>query len=115
MILALGWLTISLPIVYNAQQYVTEISQPDGSNDSKSNNNFNPLLNTTEEKTPDQVQEYLHGQDDTLEVQTGNLDHLHAQECKFFPVFDKNLIYHNRITKRVRTHEKKIKKVEVVE
>ncbi len=92
MILALGWLTISLPFVYNAQQYASEISQPNDVNESKTNNNYNPLSNTTEEKTPDQVQEYLHGQYENLELQTANLDHLHTHECKVYIAFHGELL-----------------------
>ena len=92
LILALGWLTVSLPFVYNAQQYAIETSLTNGADDLKSNNNFNPLSNTTEEKTPDQVQEYLHGQNENIEFHTANLDHLHAHACKVYIAFHGELL-----------------------
>ena len=92
LILALGWLTISLPFVYSAQQYAMEIAPSNGADDSKANNNYNPLSNTTEEKTPDQVQEYLHGQNENMEFQTTNLDHLHTHECKVYIAFHGELL-----------------------
>lgn len=64
MMLALAWLTVCLPVVYGAQQentYITTENQsaPDAEDDDTSN----PLTNTTEEKTPSNVnlsEEYLH-------------------------------------------------------
>jgi hypothetical protein len=61
MLLALAWLTVSLPFVYNSQKLQKELvketkaAQPD--------DNSNPLANTTEEKTENggnTLSEYLH-------------------------------------------------------
>lgn len=92
LILTLGWLTISLPFVYNAQQHASEISPSKGEDNSTSNNNFNPFSNTTEEKTPDQVQEYLHAQNEHLDFQTKNLDHLDTHACKVYIAFHGELL-----------------------
>lgn len=64
MMLALAWLTVSLPFVYEAQQVADNYksaakhSLPDTEEDT------NPFANTTEEKTPNSVntptEEYLH-------------------------------------------------------
>jgi membrane-associated HD superfamily phosphohydrolase len=63
MMLALAWLTISLPIVFSAQQTSQEkISKSQQS--SQDEESDNPLTNTTEEKTPSGSnsfsEEYLH-------------------------------------------------------
>ena len=57
MIMALAWLTVSLPYVYKAQQIYKQISKEKSAEDS------NPLTNTTEEKNESGVNtlnEYLH-------------------------------------------------------
>lgn len=60
MMLALLWLTISIPFVYNAQQKQAAIAL-NYSSDNSQNDNSNPFSNTTEEKAPVQVsEEYLH-------------------------------------------------------
>jgi cytoskeletal protein RodZ len=66
MMLALAWLTISLPFVYSAQQ-VTETRQTTKSaspDTAATEEDSNPFANTTEEKTPNSVntpsEEYLH-------------------------------------------------------
>lgn len=92
LVLLLGWLTISLPFVYNAQQHAMETAQSNGEDGPTSNKNLNPLSNTTEEKTPDQVQEYLHGQPENLEFETSDLDHLHAHACKVYIAFHGELL-----------------------
>jgi hypothetical protein len=69
MLLALAWLTVSLPFVYNSQraqkEHAQEIKAPQ-----QEEENTNPLANTTEEKTENGVNtlsEYLH------EIQTAEL------------------------------------------
>jgi hypothetical protein len=61
MLLALAWLTISLPYVYSFQQQ-QKIAQPTET-DSEADDECNPLANTTEEKNETSVtsiSEYLH-------------------------------------------------------
>jgi hypothetical protein len=60
MLLALAWLTVSLPFVYAGQQKAVAQEQPA---DAGSDENCNPLSNTTEEKTEsgaNGLSEYLH-------------------------------------------------------
>lgn len=64
MMLALVWLTISIPFVYAAQQQVASMAVAhDISADVDDNSNCNPFANTTEEKTEgggNTLSEYLH-------------------------------------------------------
>lgn len=63
MMLALAWLTISLPIVYSAQQ-ITQEKTSKTQQTTQDEESDNPLTNTTEEKTPGNSnsfsEEYLH-------------------------------------------------------
>ena len=69
MIVALLWLTISLPVVVSSQQKIAKQEKkstgaPISSNDEEASN---PLTNTTEEKTPSApsvLNEYLHLSDE---------------------------------------------------
>lgn len=61
MLVALAWLTVSLPYVAKAQQEFKVLCKQSG--DSKTDDNTNPLSNTNEEKTESGVSllsEYLH-------------------------------------------------------
>jgi hypothetical protein len=63
----LAWLTVSLPFVYAAQKEYAEskATGTDKSSDNDANDN-NPFSNTTEEKTPSNInlsEEYLHDTD----------------------------------------------------
>lgn len=62
MMLALAWLTVSLPIVYSAQQTAQEKKVKESQ--AQEEEAGNPLTNTTEEKTPGNSnsfsEEYLH-------------------------------------------------------
>lgn len=64
MILALLWLTVSIPFVFSAQQKIaTEDAAKKGQTIPKKNSTNNPFANTTEEKTPNgpnTLSEYLH-------------------------------------------------------
>jgi hypothetical protein len=60
MLLALAWLTVSLPFVYNSQQLQKELVKE---TKATPDDNSNPLANTTEEKTENgsnTLSEYLH-------------------------------------------------------
>ena len=61
MLLALAWLTVSLPFVYAQQQAQKEITQKQCKATS-ADDDSNPLTNTTEEKTStsNTLSEYLH-------------------------------------------------------
>ncbi len=69
MMLALAWLTISLPIVYSAQQATQEKTSKNQQQTSQDEESDNPLTNTTEEKTPSGSnsfsEEYLHDSNHT--------------------------------------------------
>jgi hypothetical protein len=61
MLLALAWLTVSLPFVYQSQQM--QRAQVKETKAAQQDDNTNPLANTTEEKTengPNTLSEYLH-------------------------------------------------------
>src|SRR5215217_2073448 len=61
MLLALAWLTVSLPFVYNSQQLQKELVKETKA--ATPDDNSNPLANTTEEKTENgtnTLSEYLH-------------------------------------------------------
>lgn len=64
MMLALAWLTISLPIVYSAQQSIEKKVADPGTTQSPEEESENPFANTTEEKTPrgsnTLSEEYIH-------------------------------------------------------
>ncbi len=62
MLLALAWLTVSLPFVYDSQQ-AQKAAMEKQSTKAGSDDSSNPLTNTTEEKTENGVNtlaEYLH-------------------------------------------------------
>ena len=67
MILALVWLSISIPFVYAAQQQA-RASQKVWKKSSPANDNSNPLSGSTEEKTPNSNinEEYLHHVEDVI-------------------------------------------------
>lgn len=61
MILALAWLTVSIPFVYAAQQIVSAEIAASDKIDNSNNSDNNPFANTTEEKNPvNSLSEYLH-------------------------------------------------------
>lgn len=79
--IALCWLTISLPFVYEAKQQLSEQSS------TKKANQTNPLAGTTEEKVPTNPsvninEEYLHGADYDFSLGEFQADiaYLHAHE-----------------------------------
>lgn len=69
MILALLWLTVSIPFVYTAQQQMEYKAAIEKNANSCDDESSNPLANTTEEKAPSSgintlTEEYLHHTDD---------------------------------------------------
>jgi hypothetical protein len=86
MILALMWLTISLPFVYADQQHQKEIKQ--SLNLESAEEECNPFANTTEEKTEggaNTLSEYLH------ELHNG--DHLSITLTKYFKCHPSDLYF----------------------
>ena len=77
MILTLGWLTVSLPLVNAAQQQQEKTAA--GKQDKQDNDSCNPFGNTTEEKNPGNgttiAEEFLHEHDSPAEI--------HPAETKF--------------------------------
>jgi hypothetical protein len=76
MILALLWLTVSIPFVYSAQQKMAEKEKAALTMHAASEKNgdgSNPFTNTTEEKTPSGAvnilsEEYLHHTDELFHI-----------------------------------------------
>jgi hypothetical protein len=64
MMLALAWLTVSLPFVYEAQRVADNYNSTAKHSLPDTEEDTNPFANTTEEKTPNSVntpsEEYLH-------------------------------------------------------
>ena len=96
MILALIWLTISLPYTYAAQQKLAKgkISLTKESKgvpcDEDNTDENSPFANTTEEKVPTNVnltEEYLHHQDEPLPFSTDKLSHSHHHSYDVYVAF----------------------------
>jgi hypothetical protein len=98
MILALLWLTISLPFVYAAQQQLALQTAVNSSKDdagSSKNDNSNPFSNTTEEKAPGNStisEEYLHGHNEHIELAEPRLNHVHYHFYNVYVAFHGELI-----------------------
>ena len=96
MILALIWLTISLPYVYAAQQKLAKdkislVKESKGvPGDGCNQDENNPFANTTEEKVPTNVnltEEYLHHQEEPLPFSTDKLSHSHHHSYDVYVAF----------------------------
>ena len=96
MILALIWLTISLPYTYAAQQKLAKekigmAKEAKGLPGDESNTDENnPFANTTEEKASTNVnltEEYLHHQDEPLPFSTDKLSHSHHHSYDVYVAF----------------------------
>ncbi len=96
MILSLLWLTISLPIVYKAQQQQTAQASPNnGETSGARNSSDNPFANTTEEKAPSSVnltEEYLHHHDEQVQFDETKLNHSHAHSYDVYIAFHGELL-----------------------
>jgi len=96
MILALVWLTISLPYVYAAQQkLVKENTSLAKENSAKDANNGNPFANTTEEKAPGNTtisEEYLHHYEEPVYLSPDKLDHSHHLSYDTYVAFHGELL-----------------------
>jgi len=93
MMLALTWLTISLPFVYQAQKQQAAITSNDSSKNTQQGNNNNPLSNTTEEKVPSTpTEEYLHHQDIPSHTWMNSLRHYSDHTFPIYIAFHGELI-----------------------
>jgi hypothetical protein len=91
MILALGWLTVSAPLVYEAQQEYAK--QETGKSAEKDDGG--PFSNTTEEKSPSSInmsEEYLHGLHDHFYKSDGKLSHQNRHSYDVYVAFHGELI-----------------------
>lgn len=76
MLLALAWLTVSLPYVISFQQEIAkQESKSAPFNCPIDNEESNPLGNATEEKAPTVAEEYLHHTDDHNYLFSHRLSH----------------------------------------
>lgn len=86
MIMALAWLTVSLPFVYHYQQTAEQTKDDTNSNKEKTGN---PLTNSTEEKNESKVssvsEEYLHNRNED--------DHYLASDIKYFKCHPSDLYF----------------------
>lgn len=93
MIVALLWLTVSLPYVYRAQQHAITWS-------SSGENNHpcqpeNPFADTTEEKALSGTsfsEEYLHDRNDITGITDTKLNHFHGHHYDIYVAFHGELI-----------------------
>lgn len=94
MIIALGWLTISLPYVYSFQKELAKQESKSSSTDPPvDNEESNPLSNSTEEKAPSSniSEEYLHHTDDHNYLLGYKLNH---DSCHSYDVY---VAYHGEV------------------
>ena len=95
MMLALAWLTVSIPFVYSAQQLSIEKIETTAKHNADSDTDNNPFANTTEEKAPsgsNTLSEYLHD--------THTLDKQIASQLKYIyqPDVATYIAYHGELT-----------------
>ncbi len=96
MILALLWLTVSIPFVFSAQQKIaTEDFAKKGQTIPKKNSTNNPFANTTEEKTPNgpnTLSEYLH------DIHSNEQPLIVITQTAHYSEVDTYLAYHGELT-----------------
>lgn len=87
MVVALLWLTVSLPFVYSAQQQAIEWNSGQCQEE-------DPFANTTEEKAPaaSVSEEYLHDHHDIFSFFTDKLNHNHRHSYDVYIAFHGELI-----------------------
>ncbi|MBL7700149.1 MAG: hypothetical protein JNK79_18425 [Chitinophagaceae bacterium] len=83
MFLALLWLTVSLPYVYNAKQLIAkqsvEVAMPEENPVETAEDTTNPLSSSVEEKVPSNssiLEEYLHHNDEGFSANNPRLSHI---------------------------------------
>lgn len=94
MILALLWLTVSIPFVYKAQKQQTAVTQNNSnSNEQQRDDNGNPIANTTDEKVPIiPTEEYLHHENEPANNRINILRHYKDHTVPVYAAFHGELI-----------------------
>lgn len=98
MILALAWLTISIPFVYNAQQELAQLeamASDDETIPSQKDECSNPLSGTNEEKAPSNTtlsEEWLHNTNEHPYFEDYKLSHNHRHSFDIYVAFHGELI-----------------------
>lgn len=98
MILTLLWLTVSLPVVYAAQQQVKQaVTKVNAENKTEKNNDCNPFANTTEEKPPANTsinlsEEYLHHHEEYVPFIADKLSHSHHHSYNTYVAYHGELL-----------------------
>jgi predicted PurR-regulated permease PerM len=90
MMLALAWLTVSIPFVYAAQQLTSQKIETTGKHSSSNDAENNPFANTTEEKTPSGpniLSEYLHDTHSAYQQIAAQLMHIHHIQVATYTAF----------------------------
>lgn len=99
MVLALLWLTVSLPFVYDAQQLLADetsavaISLDD--NPVEGGEDANPIAGSVEEKAPSNasvLEEYLHHNDEAFSLDNPRLSHLDNRSYDLYIAFHGELL-----------------------
>ena len=100
MLLALAWLTVSAPYVYNIQEELDAISlnsngDSDRSNDGNENADNNLLANPSEEKTETNINnlsEYLHHHEVAERIIPANIFYFHDTSIALYRAFHGELL-----------------------
>jgi hypothetical protein len=95
MILALAWLTISLPFVNAAQIQIKLIGETSKENSKSTNDDGNPLSNTIEEKSesgPASISEYLHDQHSQDELKVTLINYYKCHPADLYYAFHPELV-----------------------
>ena len=96
MMLALLWLTVSIPFVYAGQKIVAaEKIAASGKAANSNDTDNNPFANTTEEKNPsgsNTLSEYLHDTDSGDYLEAAKLMHIHHMNVPTY------VAYHGELT-----------------
>ncbi len=94
MLLALIWLTISLPFVNEARQATLKTTSQKNTDTKRSSDN--PLVNYIEEKTPSPnilSGEYLHHREEQIDLPGDKLNHTHHHSYDVYIAFYGELLY----------------------
>lgn len=98
MFLALLWLTVSLPFVYDAQQKLAKISSmaaPVNDNPVENSEDANPLSSSVEEKVPSNasiLEEYIHHSDEAFISDNSRLSHIDKHSTDLYLAFHGELL-----------------------
>jgi len=97
MLLALLWLTVSIPFVYENQQTFAKEKTGQSASHSNTADDDNPLTTTTEEKNSDNPggllsEEYLHHADEDLNFVSNRLLSLHPAQEDTYTAFHGELL-----------------------